>query len=70
MGRTLDKRTGGRHLEMTRIYKESFVDGGKICNKCDLVKKLDEYHNNHSICKFCKSEIEKKKYKKSQYKLW
>lgn len=65
-----EKPKGGRHLEITRKYKASFTDKGKICNKCNEDLELDHYKAKSSICKQCQHVAYKKKYKKQTYKLW
>ena len=70
MSRTIDKNTGGRHQILTEKYNKRKVDGGMICNKCKKVRKLSDYGENKSYCIPCKRISEKKKYKRSKYKLW
>ena len=38
-----EKPKGGRHIEITRKYKASFTNKGKICNKCNVDLELNHY---------------------------
>ena len=70
MSKVLDKNTGGRHQILTEKFNERKVDGGMICNRCKKVRRESDYGANKSYCIPCKRISEKKKYKRSKYKLW
>ena len=70
MSKTLDKNIGGRHQMLTEKFNKRKVDGGIICNKCKKISELDDYGQNKSYCLPCKRIADKKKWKRSKYKLW
>jgi len=70
----LDRFVGQRNIEKSRKYKESFVDGGKICSKCKEVKPLEEYNKRQggvtANCKSCIYEYNKKRWARNKQPLW
>jgi uncharacterized CHY-type Zn-finger protein len=70
----LDKLKGGHHTVTSKKYQDRIVEGGIICTMCKKVRKREEYHNrmggHQSYCKVCSSEMNKKRHKKTKYKLW
>lgn len=70
MSKVLDKNIGGRHQILTIKYKKRLVNGRKVCTICDEIRKMDEYYRKQSYCKYCSSDMNKKRYIKNKYKLW
>ena len=66
----IEKSKGGNHIEVSKKYKSRFRDGGKFCNKCKKVRKLDEYYTTASICKICMLELNRQRSKKKNKPLW
>lgn len=56
---------------ITEKYKSRFKDGKLKCNRCKKLKKLIEYkEENKTYCIKCTKEYNKKRHKRSSYKLW
>ena len=51
-------------------YKARFIDGGKLCYKCNIVRELDGYRPRASICKSCQNELSRKRWEKEKQPLW
>ena len=66
----IDKFKGGRHQIGTIKHQARYKDGGKLCYKCDSVRKLDEYYTTSTICKFCMNKKAKIRYRKEKQPLW
>ena len=66
----IEKSKGGNHLEVSKKYKARFRDGGKFCNKCKKVRKINEYYTTSSLCKFCMNEANRKRSAKKNKPLW
>ena len=66
----LDPIKGGHHTMTSKKYKKRLINGGKLCNICNEVRKMDEYYRNQSYCKFCSSDMNKARNKKNKFKLW
>ena len=70
----LDPMRGGRNVAQQHKYRQKFVDGGKICSKCDKVQPLDLYNKRQgglqSTCKICMNEKNRKRWEKQKHPLW
>ena len=70
----LDKFKNKRSVELSRKYRESFVDEGKICSKCKNIKPLDQYNKRPggvtANCKKCIKKYNKKRHAKTKKQLW
>ena len=70
----IDRFKGQRNIERSKKYKESFVEGGKICSKCKEIRALDQYNKRQgglqANCKICMQEYNKKRWERSKINLW
>tara|TARA_Y100001938_G_scaffold108165_1_gene147811 strand:+ start:1474 stop:1689 length:216 start_codon:yes stop_codon:yes gene_type:complete len=64
------KQMGGNSKLTSQRHKERITEKGKICNKCDEDKALDEYGANKSWCLSCIRDYNNARAKKRRYKLW
>ena len=51
-------------------HQERYIDGGKLCYKCEKVRKTEDYYTTSTICKFCMNKKAKIRYKKENQPLW
>ena len=67
---SITKTKGGQTIEVSNKYKSRFREGGKVCNKCSKVRKLDEYYTTATLCKFCMNKLNRERWKKQNKPLW
>lgn len=63
-------QVGGNSKITSQRYKSRITDTGKICNKCNENKKLDEYGSNKSWCLECLRIYNRARSKKQRTRLW
>ena len=69
MGR-IDKLKGGNITTISNKFNGRHREGGKLCNKCKKVRKLDQYYTTSTLCKFCMNKLSRERYKKQNKPLW
>ena len=67
---SINKSKGGNTIVLSNKFKDRYREGGKLCNKCDKVRKLDEYYTTSTLCKFCMNKANRERYKKQNTPLW